>query len=139
MGMEAVFDADAGVAQQLGQLGLQGGELRQGGTRDSCPEDLGPADVWKRANADRLEPEAAVPPHQWREVGLQGLDLGQWEMAQEVQCEMDPRHLVDANPLVERLQPIDRRLESRSQCIGKIDRQKDTPALCFTLRRGCPP
>jgi hypothetical protein len=122
MGMEAVFDADAGPVQQLCQLGLQCCELGQGGTGDSYPQDLGPADVWKRAYAYCLEAEAAMPPHQWRELALQCLDFGDREMTQEVQREVDACYLVDANPFVERRQPIDRFLESCSQGVGKIDR-----------------
>ena len=139
MRMEPVLDDHASLSKYGAQVGLEATQQRQIRAGQTRPEHLGTTNARKRANALRLELEAALLSNHWREIKLQCRDGIHREMAQEMQRQVDALDVIETNPLAKRLQIIDGCLQPGPQRVRKIDREEDAPALGFSLRRGCPP
>ena len=110
MGMKAVLESDARGSQHLADPNLQPGQLRQVCAADAGPQHLGTAHVRKGPDSCRRQSKSAMCRDDGSDLRLKILDRLNWKMPKEMQREVDPLHIIDANPVVKRLQPFDRRL-----------------------------
>lgn len=73
------------------------------------------------------------------ELRSQGLDLGHREMAEKVECEVDPVDRIGPNRVAEWLQAIDRPLQLRADAFWQLDGDENAPPLGLTAGRRCQP
>ena len=118
MGMKSIFNSKARGPQCRSEFGLQRRQPRQLRTADAGPENLGAAEVRKRADPVRRQLDSRMPGHDLTERGRERVDITHGNVPEEVQRQMDAIDRIGSDPVVKRFQSVDGSLQSGGDGVG---------------------
>jgi len=102
--MKTVFDRDAGLSKGIAQIPLQAGQSRQIPAGNAGPQHARTPDIRKGAHPLRGEAEARMSADDPAQGGLNVVDIGPWEVAKEMESQVDPFDGIDPNGVAKRVQ-----------------------------------
>ena len=103
MRVKAIFQLNAGMREDFAKLALQADQPLDVRTGDPRPEHLGAAKVGKGADVLDHKRESPFLRDHPAKLGFKQFDVRDRKMAKKMQRQMDPRHVITAQAVIERL------------------------------------